>query len=173
MRGKFGATVKYGVARKTGTYSAVSSWNMIRALGRPRFATVIGTGDMGTPLYQNPYTKTDMWYQVPTEGKVKTATITAIGSGTLWTTGLVTVHAPEGFFTTTLRRAGYDNRTALGYGNIQLVTPALTHWNGLGGRNETAHVGILKIQVPEPSHWLLLAAGLGCLVALYRVREPQ
>jgi hypothetical protein len=24
--------------------------------------------------------------------------------------------------------------------------------------------------VPEPSRWLLLAAGLGCLVALYRVR---
>jgi hypothetical protein len=26
------------------------------------------------------------------------------------------------------------------------------------------------IPVPEPSRWLLLAAGLGCLVALYRGR---
>jgi hypothetical protein len=24
--------------------------------------------------------------------------------------------------------------------------------------------------LPEPSRWLLLAAGLGCLIALYRVR---
>jgi hypothetical protein len=26
------------------------------------------------------------------------------------------------------------------------------------------------IPVPDPGRWLLLAAGLGCLVALYRVR---
>ena len=32
---------------------------------------------------------------------------------------------------------------------------------------------ILKLTffLPEPSRWLLLAAGLGCLVALYRARR--
>ena len=30
--------------------------------------------------------------------------------------------------------------------------------------------GAAFVFLPEPSRWLLLAAGLGCLVALYRVR---
>ena len=43
----------------------------------------------------------------------------------------MTLYARDGSydsFSTVLRRAGYDNRTPLGSGNIQLVTPSLTHW---------------------------------------------
>jgi hypothetical protein len=170
LLGKLGGTVEYAVAGKTGTYEGVSSWNMIQALGRPQYNTVVDSGGMGTPLYQNPFTKTDIWYNVTLKGKIKTDVITAIGTGTLWTTGTVTVQATEGFFTTTLRRAGYDNRTALGYGHIQLVTPALTHWFArVKPDNHTGHIGILKLQVvPEPGTALLLAAGLGALLSLRR-----
>jgi hypothetical protein len=31
--------------------------------------------------------------------------------------------------------------------------------------------GTYQIEVPEPSRWLLLAAGLGCLVMLWRMRR--
>jgi len=39
----------------------------------------------------------------------------------------------------------------------------------------TGAIGILKLMffVPEPSRWLLLAAGLGCLGVLYRVRGSK
>jgi hypothetical protein len=48
-----------------------------------------------------------------------------------------------------------------------LVRPMLTHWTG--GKHQ-GQVGILRLQfVPEPSRWLLLAAGLRCLMALHRV----
>jgi hypothetical protein len=65
------------------------------------------------------------------------------------------------------RGTGYDNRTAGGVGNIQLVTPSLTHWLSPSWNSHTAQVGMLKIQVPEPGAVLLLAAGGGVLGLLY------
>ena len=142
---------------------------MIKALGRPLFNTLIGTGTMGTLLYQNPYTDTDMWYRTSVKGSFEWDTITGIGSGTLWTTGQVGAFAKTGAYHTSEWRTGYDNRDASGFGNIQLVTPTLTHWLSPGFNTHTAQVGMLTIRVPEPGAVLLLAAGAGALVVLRRV----
>jgi len=143
---------------------------MIKALGRPYKGTRIGTGIDGTPLYQNPYSKTDMWYRTTPSGKTKTSTINAIGTGTLWTTGQVGNFAKTRAYDTSLWRTGYDNRTPAGWaGNIQLVTPGLTHWLSPGYNTHTAHIGILNLRVvPEPGRFALLALGLGALLALRR-----
>ena len=72
------------------------------------------------------------------------------------------------YYYTSLWRTGYDNRTPLGRGNIQLVTPTLTHWlNGYIYEHHTAQTGMLTIQVPEPGAVVLLTAGGGVLGLLY------
>jgi hypothetical protein len=58
------------------------------------YNTVIGTtgGPLKNPIFQNPFTKTDRWYQYTSGGSPipgVTSTITAQGLGTLWTTGQV------------------------------------------------------------------------------------
>ncbi|MDH3520176.1 MAG: hypothetical protein OEM49_06915 [Myxococcales bacterium] len=153
LLGKFGAKQTWGAS--IGGFSATTSWNMIRALGRSAADPDRTFTNTGTYRFHGGHG----------------GTITKVATGTPWTTGTVTLYASKsGFFPTVLRRAGYDNRTALGFGNLQLVTPSLTHWNGFG---HTGHIGILNIRIsaPEPSRWLLLAAGLGCLAALHRVRR--
>jgi hypothetical protein len=168
MLGKLGAEGEFTITGKTGTYQGVSSWNLVPPLGRPLYNTVIGYGGMGTPLYQNPFSKTDMWYKTTPKGAVKVSTILAIGSGTLWTTGQVGAFAKSGAYYTSMWRTGYDNRTPAGWaGNIQLVTPGLTHWLSPGWNTHTAHIGILKLRlVPEPGRFALLALGLGALLVL-------
>lgn len=108
-------------------------------------------------------------------GKATTAAITMWGFP--WTTGTVSITASAGPFPTLFRRNGYDNRMPYGAATIQLVAPQLARWR-FPDRDapwdwHTGTIGILKLPffVPEPSRWLLLAAGLGCLVALYRVRR--
>jgi hypothetical protein len=87
-----------------------------------------------------------------------------------WTTGTVSVTATRGYFPTVLQRKGYDSRTSLGAGTIQMVTPMLTRWKSPGTQYEKGAIGILRIVfTPEPSGWLLLVAGLGVLVVLHRV----
>jgi hypothetical protein len=169
MLGKYGATGKYTVTGKTGTYNGVSSWAMVPDVGRPLYNTIIGYGGMGTPIYQNPFSKTDMWYKTTPKGAVKVSTILAVGSGTLWTTGQVGGFAKTGAYYTSIWRTGYDNRTAGGKGNIQLVTPTLTHWLSPGFNTHSAQLGMLTLKVPEPSAALLLAAGGGVLGLLYWV----
>jgi hypothetical protein len=89
-----------------------------------------------------------------------------------WTTGTVAVRAhgdSPSFFPTSITRRGYDNRTTMGGGTIQLVTPMLMHWTG--GKHQGL-VGILRLQfVPEPSSWLMLVSGIGVLGVLYRRRH--
>jgi hypothetical protein len=169
MLGKYGATGKYTITGKTGTYHGVSSWAMVPDIGRPLYGTIIGYGTGDTPIYQNPFSKTDKWYKTTPKGAIKVRTILAIGSGTLWTTGQVGNFATTAAYNTSLYRTGYDNRTPGGKGNIQLVTPTLTHWLSPGFNTHTAQVGMLTIQVPEPGAVLLLAAGAGALVVLRRV----
>jgi hypothetical protein len=97
---------------------------------------------------------------------------TGVGDATAfpWTTGRVAVRAhgdSPSFFPTSTTRSGYDNRTPLGAGTIQLVRPMLTHWTG--GKHQ-GHVGILRSEfAPEPWDWLLLVARAGALVVLRRV----
>jgi hypothetical protein len=146
---------------------------MVPDIGRGLYQTQIGPGTMGTPIWQNPYSKTDMWYKTTPKGKVEVTTILAIGSGTLWTTGQVGNFAKTGAYYTSLYRTGYDNRTPGGRGNIQLVTPTLTHWLSPGFNTHTAQIGLLTIQVPEPGVVLLLAAGAGALVWLRRISRRR
>jgi hypothetical protein len=123
---------------------------------------------MGTPLYQNPYTQTAMWYKTTPKGGNKVTSWVVVGSATLWTTGQVGVFAKTGAYYTSHWRTGFDNRTPGGLGNIQLVTPTLTHWLSPGWNSHTAQVGMLQLHVPEPGAVLLLAAGVGVLGLLYR-----
>ncbi len=139
-----------------GTFTGTTSWNIIKALGRSK----------GDPL--NPYTNTGTFIN-KTKGTM--TTYTKFGTGTLWTTGTVTVQAVEGSFTTSFQRSGYDTTTPSGARTIQLVTPTLTHWKRDHGRpfNHTGHIAILKIRlVPEPSALAMLGAGAGALVLLRR-----
>jgi len=167
LLGKLGATGKWVVTGKVGTYEGGASWNMVPALGRSQYATPIGTFMGKATRWQNPYTNTGMYTNNVNSNQ---STPELRGTGTPWTTGSVTLYATQGFFTTILHRAGYDDRTPLGSGRIQLVTPALTHW--IGDRrpdDHTGHIGILTLEVvPEPGKIALLAIGLGTLIALRR-----
>ena len=106
-------------------------------------------------------------------GKGTTAVVTAWGFP--WTTGTVSITATAGPFPKLFGRQGYDNRTSQGLGTIQLVAPQLARWN-FPDRDPpwdraTGTIGILKLTffAPEPSRWLLLGAGLGFLMLVYRV----
>ncbi len=85
-----------------------------------------------------------------------------------WTTGSVTVSGLDPPHITIEKRHGYDKRTALGRGTIQLVTPVLTRWTQPALDQFTGGVGILRLRfVPEPGKWMLLLAGLSLLGVLY------
>ena len=70
-------------------------------------------------------------------------------------------------------RTGFDNRTSMGLGTIQLVAPQLTRWNfpdrDSPWDRHTGAIGILRLVfVPEPPEFILLVAGVGFLTVLYR-----
>jgi hypothetical protein len=91
-----------------------------------------------------------------------------------WTTGTATVTATGGPYVTVLARAGFDNRTGHGRGDIQMVSPMLTRWIYKGGTKAyfTAGIGIMQLRVaPEPHEWMLLGAGLSMLGLLYRANR--
>lgn len=85
-----------------GIFTGTSSWNMIRALGRSQMDTL------------NPYTNTGMF--VNKSGGLSdpysnlVTTYVKFGSGTPWTTGIVTVVANEGSYATSLRRSAMTRR---------------------------------------------------------------
>jgi len=145
-----------------GVFTGTSSWNMVRALGRSAM----------DPL--NPYTNTGMFLNrsgLSDPYSLLVTTYEKVGSGTPWTTGTVTVIAKNDTYETSLRRTGYDTTTPGGVRNIQLVTPALTHWARARGESETrtGHIAILKIRlVPEPTSAVMIAAGGCALALLYR-----
>lgn len=121
---------------------------------------------IGTPTTTQIQYKTGM-------GKFTTAAITAWGFP--WTTGSVSITATAGPFPTLFRRQGYDNRTSQGLGTIQFVAPQIAQWSfpdrDAPWDRHTGAIGILTLRfVPEPRGWLLLVAGVGLLVVLYRVR---
>jgi hypothetical protein len=173
MLGRYGvAWQKYVVPGKAGTYSGSSSWNFVQAMGIPPYNTIIGYTPMGETLWKNPAVKFEAFVN---NLNGNTDPLEARASGTLWTTGTVTVLARDGIFTTILKRTGYDNSTGTGttkVRNIQLVTPTLSHWNGAGFTTHTGQIGILKLTItPEPEALLMLAAGGGLLALLYWARR--
>jgi hypothetical protein len=104
--------------------------------------------------YRNYYYTVDSGYR---------STGTVYAEAFKWTTGIVTVTALAGTFPTILQRKGYDNRTPMGSGAVQLVSPMLTKWVG-AGTSSTAAIGIMKVSfAPEPSEWMLLASGVSML----------
>jgi len=89
-----------------------------------------------------------------------------------WTTGSVTVTALGGTFSTILRRKGYDHRTAMGSGAIQLVSPMLTRWVSVWGESSTASIGVLKLTfAPEPTSLLMLGAGATLVGLIFQARR--
>ena len=170
MLGKYGAKGKWSIAGDPTFYEGTSSWAMVPDVGRLYKATVLGTNNGKATAWQNPWSKTAKWYKYYTNGDPipgKTSTLTAIGVGTLWTTGQVNVRALVGAYPTSHWRTGYDNRTAYGNGRIQLVTPTLTHWLSTGLNTHSGQMALLILQVPEPGAVLLLAMGGGVLGLLY------
>jgi hypothetical protein len=144
--GQFGARQEFVVLS---TFEGTSNWNMTQALGRTPYATQIGTGPMGTPLYQNPYYNTGMFTSVTPMGYSYYFTISERGSGTLWTTGWVAMYATTpGGYPTVLQRVGYDTVTPGGIRFLRLVTPSLAHWySPLSGTQHTGHFGLLNIRL--------------------------
>jgi hypothetical protein len=172
MLGKYGAWSKWSIAGVPTFYEGTWSWAMIPDIGRKMYNTLVGQTAMGARLYQNPIIKTGKFYMYYTNEPTtpgKTSTLTAVGLGTLWTTGQVNLRALAGQYATSLWRTGYDNRDASGFGRIQLVTPTITHWYSTGLNDYAAQIGLLTIQVPEPRVTLLLVAGAGALLWLRHV----
>lgn len=98
------------------------------------------------------------------------ATSTVYAEVFKWTTGTVKVTAKQGTFPTILERAGYDNRTGMGSGVVQLVSPMLTHWVG-SGESSTAGIGIMNLTItPEPSSAAMLGAGAALLGLMVHAR---
>jgi hypothetical protein len=107
-------------------------------------------------------------------GKATTAAITAWGFP--WTTGMVTITATDGFFPTLFMRTGFDNRTSMGQGTVQLVAPQIVKWNfperEAPWDRHTGAIGILRVKfVPEPSALTALGSGIAMLALLYRRRR--
>jgi hypothetical protein len=111
------------------------------------------------------------WLNFASTGySARTATISVFP----WTTGAVEVTASGGPQATILKRTGYDNRTPGGAGNIQMVSPALTHWKHPFSDYYTGSIATIKLTfVPEPDAWLMLVSGIGTLAILYRANVQR
>jgi hypothetical protein len=139
------------------------------------------TSDACPSVATNHWTWTDGYRNraYHTTGMPLTGTTMVYVDALPWTTGLAVVSGVRGAYPTIIVRSGYDNRTSMGSGTIQLVSPHLVNWIGLTcpfsgctPRSETtAGIAILRLQfVPEPSSWLMLVSGIGLLGVLYRMR---
>jgi hypothetical protein len=102
-------------------------------------------------------------------GRYRNVAYSVVATGFRWTTGAVYAYDSAGRYASHFSLAGYDNRTPMGLGTIQLVTPFLAHWALSPAPDHVAGVASLRIHfAPEPHAPLLLAAGLALLVALRR-----
>jgi hypothetical protein len=125
--------------------------------------TSMGVVTMGySAMYTAMYYHTNLMQQ---------STVNVHGYRFPWTTGSVTIAGNDPPHMTIEARQGYDNRTSLGKGTIQLVTPVLTRWQQPAFDQFTGGIGLLRLQfVPEPGKWMMLVAGLSLLGILYRAR---
>jgi len=161
LLGSMGAKRAHSYKNKTFVGTGLSSFG---ALGDECTITCYVTGAQSYFQYHQ--------YQTAM-GKATTAYITTLGLP--WTTGVVSITATAGPFPTLFRRTGYDNRTAKGLGTIQLVAPQLVRWDfpdrDAPWDRHAGAIGILRVKfAPEPSGWMMLVAGAGFLIVLYRRR---
>jgi hypothetical protein len=107
-------------------------------------------------------------------GRYRSAAYRVVATGFRWTTGTVSAYDAAGRYASRFALAGYDQRTPMGLGTIQLVTPFLAHWAMSPAPDHVAGVASLRIRfAPEPHAALLLAAGSGLLVWLRRCRSTN
>jgi PKD repeat protein len=155
LLGKLGAQRGFKNPGQSGIWQGTHTWNLLPVIGRGTSFT-----DTTTTRLSNPTV-------------LSAQDVTLAGTGFPWTTGNVGVRA-TGFFSTSLYRAGFDNRTASGsYGSIQFVSPALVQWQGPGAFEELRGViAILNIKfLPEPQGWVMLGVGVCALALLRRVNR--
>ncbi len=82
------------------------------------------------------------------------------------TQGVLTVKMDTGLGIESYKRTGYDKRTAMGAGNIQLVSGALSLRSATG---ENANRGQLNLTVPEPGATAGAAAALLALAVCHQL----
>jgi hypothetical protein len=157
LLGKLGAERRFVNPGQSGVWHGTHTWNLLPVIGRGTSFT-----DTTTTRLSNPTA-------------LSAQDVTLAATGFPWTTGRVGLTA-TGFFSTSLYRVGYDNRTASGsYGTLQLVSPALVAWQGPGAFEELRGViAILNIKfLPEPQGWVVLGVGVGALALLRRVSRRR
>ena len=106
--------------------------------------------------------------------------ISATVTGWKWTTGMVTVSDPLGFYNTVIVRSGTHNTnttpTGGTTGTIQLVAPSFWQFSSPGGLFDDPEGGIFEFTVvflPEPTSAITLSAGFVALAGLYRIRKKR
>jgi hypothetical protein len=131
-------------------------------------AAIVNTGNTG---FQSPGITTALNYYIGWQyGSTYSSAVSVFGMS--WTTGTVTVSATGGPNATVMARAGFDNRDAHGYGDIQMVAPQITRWIYGSTSYPTGSVAIFQLKVaPEPHEWMMLGAGLSMLGLLYRANR--
>jgi hypothetical protein len=166
----FGASLDWGFEQAGASARGYDCW--VAAGTSP-------TPDACPSVATNQWTWTDGYRNraYNTTGMLLTGTTMVYVDALAWTTGLAVVSGVRGAYPTIIARSGYDNRTSMGSGTVQLVSPHLVNWIGLTcpysgctPRSETtASIAILRLQfVPEPSSWLMCIAGVGLLSVFYR-----
>jgi len=170
--GMFGASIDWGLENAGGSARGYECWAA---------AGTSPTSDVCPSVATNRWTWTDGYRNraYNETGVPLTGTTMVYVDALPWTTGLAIASGLRGAYPTLIARSGFDNRTSMGVGSVQLVSPHIANWIRLDCptatcslRSETtAGIAILRLRfVPEPSSWLLLACGLGLLVVLYRRR---
>jgi len=106
-------------------------------------------------------------------GRYRSAVYAVVATGFRWTTGTAYAYDAAGRYASRFTLAGYDDRTPMGLGTIQLVTPFLAHWAMSPAPDHVAGIASLRVRfAPEPHAALMLAAGICLLVAL-RASSPS
>jgi hypothetical protein len=102
-------------------------------------------------------------------GRYRAFAYPVAATGFRWTTGTVYAYDAVGRYASRFSLAGYDNRTPMGQGTIQLVTPFLAHWALSPLPDHMAGVASLRIHFAPESHaLLLLVVGIALLAVLQR-----
>ena len=79
-----------------------------------------------------------------------------------------------GRFASRFTLAGYDNRSRMGLGTIQLVTPFLAHWSQSPLPDHVVGIASLRVRfVPEPRAGLVLMLGAALLHWAGRARTAS